>query len=491
MASYKKVFFYPWVGPEYEKGINFDNNGRLIFKEPDGWYDENGEKISAELKDKDGKPLEPLHTAVYGKEHYCDGRTHCEHKNFEQHFYLHVLTPATLGQLQDPVNVAGYIDQLAHFHALSVFNNINWKDKFYVLHKDHYWPFCKIQKHFKLSFADLCLYTALEKILTIHSLWEKPLSRQAAEVVKIVQNIQGFTNEAAKHHFCPMHMEFTCPVCHEEKFTCTHCEQLPICRYQTQRQLSGYSTEMEEESDSHKPFREALGNTPKIWKHLLFSNFYQRGKAQTTGNPQTEVEQAVSAFAEVIKENQPEIIITWGKDLFNTIATSHDLLQSYGITMRHLGSFTPRIYIEGAKTIPSFTILDWDEEGKSYHCLVLTTYYHPSAGKFDSAEAGKYIRCAFADYTNLINWQLSPVQKIISEILQKEAEKPSRQKNVPPNVQQEFTNQANILITNGEQALGNLLNSHLNNNKPTWKDLKGNVFSVLDERWNELTIKKY
>jgi len=422
MASYKKVFFYPWVGPDYEKGINFDHNGRLIFKEPDGWktYEKDGKKTPVALIHPE---LPPLRLAVYGKEHYCKDRAHCEHRNFEQDFYLQVLTPATLGQLQNAANVEKYIDQLAQFHKDPFFTlaGIDWKDKFYVLHKDYNWPLCQIEKYFKLSSADLCLYMALEKILTFLSQWDKSSAQQANEVVKIVQNFQKFKNEAALHHFCPMHMEFTCPVCHEEKFTCTHCEHIPVCRYKTQRQLSNYSTEIvingqtqfiQPESDSHRPFREALGNTPKIWKHLLFSNFYQRGTPYIDTEKNAELytindyENAKAAFLEVVKENQPDIIITWGKENKLPLLEVSGVRQMPKPNNANHEYQIPRIHIEKANeskkhrtkyTIP-FTILEC--KGKPILILFLN---HPGRG-FSKEKNHNLICFAFKHYDELIKW---------------------------------------------------------------------------------------
>ena len=419
MANYKKVFFYPWVGPDYKeeqgqpkKGINFDPTGRLIFKEEDGWKTyEDGEKTPVALSDPN---LKPLQTAVYGKEHYCKDRVHCAHRILEQNFYLQMLTPATLSQLQNAANVAGYINQLAQFHTDPLFtlSGIDWKDKFYVLHKDYNWPLAQIQKRFKLSFADLCLYMALEKILTIHSLWDKSSKEQANEVVQIVQNFQQFKDEAELHHFCRMHTEFTCPVCHKEKFTCKYCEQLPICRYQTQRQLSGYSTEIEKESDSHRPFREALGNTPKIWKHLLFSNFYQRSMPdvdtdKNAGLYKTEdYDNAKAAFLEVVKENKPNIIVTWGKEDKLPILELPGVRQMPKTKDKDHQYQIPRIHIaydkekdkHKTKYTSPFTILDY--EGEKILILFLN---HPSRA-FGRAENNNLIRCAFNHYDQLKEW---------------------------------------------------------------------------------------
>ena len=423
MASYKKVFFYPWVGPDYEKGINFDHNGRLICKEPDGWktYEKDGKKTPVALIHPE---LSPLRVAVYGKEHYCKDRAHCEHSILEQNFYLQMLTPATLGQLQNAANVEKYIDQLAQFHKDPFFTlaGIDWKDKFYVLHKDYNWPLCQIEKYFKLSSADLCLYMALEKILTFLSQWDKSSAQQANEVVKIVQNFQQFKNEAALHPACFMHLP--CRVPNGEKYydkkkpKCACCEQLPVCRYQTQRQLSGYSTEMEEESDSHRPFREALGNTPKIWKHLLFSNFYQRSKAKETGNFPTEIEQAVSAFAEVVRINKPDILITWGNEvrtsfLFPLLQKKNlswvlDILKQEKLNLTLMQKSTkgykfPRLTINHQQKVP-FTTLKWTDGSKKKPCLILM-FYHPSAKKYFNPQiVHEYIRCAFKHYDELIKW---------------------------------------------------------------------------------------
>ncbi|WP_428075743.1 hypothetical protein [Candidatus Avelusimicrobium luingense] len=461
------VFFYPWVGKNYGDGINFAPDGRLIFfnKEDEKWYyyDE-----SNTLQEAQNIPVNyrPLRLEVLGKEHYCESREDCAGNNFKQQFDLEILDKTILTELEDINNkgkIRNFIKHLIIRRKIpSSRGNTPYQDKLYVL---YYLPeyntlyaknkgtepttflkhihtqalqqaFGEIQKDLKtladqtkplqriisnLSSHDLHLCMAIEKILTICSLWGEPRNEQVDDLVTFAQNFNRFIKEADEHLECHMHEKFWCPCCKKEEIKCTFCEQMPICHYKTQRQMYNYTKQSETDSTSHNNFRKALNHksndSPKVWNHVLFTNFYQRSMPYKMNNSAGEIAQALRAFAEIVIQHQPDIIITWGKEDELPILG----LQDPTITLRKMPEkkkrkyFIPRLHISYTKqeekdskyNIP-FTVLDYN--GK--HCLVLMPT-HPGTS-YSSTKINTVIRCAFKYYGKLIQWNPTLNEKNLS-----------------------------------------------------------------------------
>lgn len=393
--SNNDVFFEPWVGSEYKYGIKFDEAEKWeSFKPMEGEKEEKWE----ERRKNEGY----YKVMALGLEHYCSEEDHhCDNKNSEQQFYVENLK-IFRDKLKDDKEIERYVKKLIEVHHPKIKEKVNTKyhDSLYVLYKDKKWKLDKIRKELGLStLEDLSLYMAIEKILTMHSCWNKELEEQVKKIKEVVGDFNKFEEEAKRCGPCKMHTSFKCPICKQEEMKCHYCSQIPICRKMTVREIAGYVEglpEYDSHLDFHKAFsprylklkkiekelndseknkikkmgksntnkediqnaqnrlhqikkwigiinREILIEREKFWNHLLFLNFMQRGMPQKTNNKHyqtsTETKRGVYALIEVLTVQKPDIIFLWGSEstaIWQGIEKNRQELINAGISIRQM-----------------------------------------------------------------------------------------------------------------------------------------------------------
>ena len=242
---------------------------------------------------------------------------------------------------------------------------------------------------------------------------------------KTPEKVEGCISENNKLY--PNNKEI-CDMHHGSK----NCGQLTYCREFTKRVIEKWKTK------SHQKFEKTFyGKEDKeIWKYLIFSNFFQRsmpyeGDTKNINYMTSEKEQkrGTEAFIDIVKNNEPKIIITWG--------TENSNIWKYGLepggetwdkknTPKKLfrrtkfkkgGRNLPRIKItwqvnQGTKSAEApFTIMDYKgKDNQAHHCLILCIK-HPSRacpGKFCDKDYyekwSKIILCAFKYHNEFIKW---------------------------------------------------------------------------------------
>lgn len=411
MSNYSKdVFFEPWVGDKYEDGIKFNNNNVI----------ESGDR-----KDKENKAKDFYKVMVLGKEHYCDTIKHCEDRNKEQEFYLESIKK--IKNLHED-EIKAKIEQLYTLYEDETINSITkYKDKLYALYEKNNRnidnTLQQISKY-NIKKEDLELYLAIEKVLTVNVLWTQNSEKKEnqSNIEKEAKNLYNFTTkyetQEKNKRKCNMHKSFKCPCCGEQH-KCTSCGQLPICKYKTRRQIYDYIEEIETKSTSHKNFQAALGqqNNPKIWNHLLFTNFFQKSMPYITNNLTTDIKNASSIISKIITTHKPDILITWTDQVFTWLIEN----LPEGITAI-TKKYHPEIQIGKQEDPPTFTftIIQWKKKGEDHSCLVLMCRLHPSAPKFNKKEQTKfnqYICCVFQNYKKIIAFNPSKLEDILKEII--------------------------------------------------------------------------
>ena len=394
------VFFLPWEGGKYEEGII-----------------PSGENIPGDLK--------PLKLMALGKEHYCLDENHCKNKNHEQDYYLNslkILAPLQTDPTKIKDKIVAYyqvrkeikekIEQDKEFSAYfnteiwesSFRKDIKYWDKIYIVYKwlefykknfpDEYNQASKHLKEKGLSWLENHNELgAIEKILRVHSLDRmdndpqkdlrpEDLEEDAKKVQEILRHKRDFEDNAAQHPQCHMHELYECSLCKNEH-PCSHCFQMPICRYMTCRELYGYINDGDTKYPSPREFRKSLdkNSTSKIWNQLVFSNFYQQSMPNTQNNAPGDNKRAMQAFVEIVKQYKPDIIITWGNDPFDVILQDRDkVLDNEKISLRKLNNLPPRLQIKmDSKAVPFAVLTGYDQDHPQKSCLLVSTVYHPSA----------------------------------------------------------------------------------------------------------------
>lgn len=274
-----------------------------------------------------------------------------------------------------------------------------------VLGKEHYCSPDDHAKHIRNRNNDQATYINL-------------LSRLSNQPGYVQKQINSLLSQAQQHQTCSLHLTAG-----------AGCAYLTVCHHKTNEVIEDFLINPRKKYyKSFYNFSNALTLSDKnflqIWNHLLFCEFYQKGMPKETGNSHSEIDKdlALKAFAEVIKQHQPDIIITWGKpgqQKHNKIPLLE--LQDPAITLRQMpwvenrNYVIPRLHIfylrqeeKGSKYTIPFTVLDYN--GKP--CLVLMPT-HPGTS-YDFTKINTVIRCAFKYYEKLIRWNPTANEKNLS-----------------------------------------------------------------------------
>lgn len=220
----------------------------------------------------------------------------------------------------------------------------------------------------------------------------------------VQKQINFLLSQAQKHNTCHMHLKVG-----------ENCANLTICHHKTNEVIEDFLRNPNAEYyKSLRNFGKALTyssdkNFSQIWDRFLFCEFYQRGMPKETNNSHDEQDKhiALKAFAEIIKQHQPNIIITWGKEKKLPILD----LQNEEIKLRQMPMnkkrkfIIPRLHVsfvgtteENTKYTIPFTVLDYNNTS----CLVLMLT-HPGTS-YDLCKINTIVRCAFKYYDKLIQW---------------------------------------------------------------------------------------
>ncbi len=328
------VFFLPWVGSEYAKGVSVNE-------------------------------LPPCKIMIVGVEHYCNSQKHIADRNEEQ----------------------------ANYH-----NSLR-----------------SIYKKFKNEQAFLEDVKQQQTIPYLEPKWIEVLEGDTLleKASYVWAQIQQFKLDGRLKKRNP----FLCEVF--DKPT-SPCGQLGVCAYKTKLGINNFFKLGKEDWDSHMHFRPMLEQacqlSPDIknWNKCIFFNFFQRGMPYTdTGeNNQyhtgTEKLRGLHAFADVFKENLPEIICLWGKEdtsIGSAFFYYLDVLEKEGLQIRYMQHSNanyciPRIQgADNRHTIP-FTVLEYPE--KEHKCLLLF-YPHP-AQDTSYIKHSATLHSALLNYNQLMQW---------------------------------------------------------------------------------------
>lgn len=106
----------------------------------------------------------------------------------------------------------------------------------------------------------------------------------------------------------------------------------------------------------------------EFWQHVIFYNYVQTAISGARVSPTTEqFRNSEQAFFEIISQYQPDLIIVWGKRLYNNLPQQGTQLPDLQISQG--------IYAGESSEVWSYTI-----EGKTIALLPIT---HPSASMFE------------------------------------------------------------------------------------------------------------
>ncbi len=260
-----------------------------------------------------------------------------------------------------------------------------------VLGKEHYCSPKENQKQIRERNQDQQTYINL-------------LSQLLNQPRYVQKQINFLLSQAQKYNTCHMHLK-----------SGEHCAHLTICHHKTNEVIEDFLRNPNAKYyKSFQNFGKALlfpsnKNFSQICNHFLFCEFYQRGMPKEKNNSHNERDKhiALKAFAEVIKQHQPNIIITWGKEDKLPILD----LQNEEIKLRQMprnkkpNFIIPRLHVsfvgtteKNTKYTIPFTVLDYNNTS----CLVLMPT-HPGTS-YDSCKINTIIRCAFKYYDKLIQW---------------------------------------------------------------------------------------
>ncbi len=420
MSNYSNdVFFKPWVGDKYEDGIKLNEKGEII------------------VGTKDNKGLKVM---ILGLEHYCTSE-YCHSKNEEQSFYIECLKKINARWSENnPNNIDTINKEIEKLEKL--YQNIEknsdlskvlddkqkiYKDKIYVLCENLKKRGNKILQleNQKINLDSpnygintdsnnsLLLSMAIEKVLTVNVLWEK--TNRAKKIIEIanayfaIKDCQCHINSPCKGNIqCNYKLEDT---------NCGICTNIPICMQRTKRQIHGYIMH-EKEHPSHKKFREAFFGPKSIhkdWENVGFFNFFQIGMPYKKSDKnedyrnkakinETERENAVKAFIDMVEEYKPNIIIAWETKKSNVYTTIRNYLIDHNknVKMRYINvrkkPHIPRIKIDFIEQ--PFTVLDY---GNNEKCLI-SFLQHPAAHNYNKENNLLLIHCLLKFYPDLIQW---------------------------------------------------------------------------------------